>query len=136
MLEFAIGIIRVQQDDFPAARAAFERALMENLPFHWAHVRLAGSALGLHDTASALRDLDEAIQLEGSSCMRLATIRSVRARSGPSPYSVRHLGIRRERSGVPPGRGTSATHRTDPQLRRRRHTPGSIETVSDTTLRS
>ncbi|HEY6109192.1 MAG TPA: tetratricopeptide repeat protein [Gemmatimonadales bacterium] len=66
MFEFAIGIIRVQQDDFPAARAAFERALTENLGFYWAHVRLAGSALGLHDTTSALRELDEAIQLEGS----------------------------------------------------------------------
>lgn len=66
MFEFAIGVIRVQQDDFPAARAAFERALTENLGFYWAHVRLAGSALALHDTASALRELDAAIQLEGS----------------------------------------------------------------------
>lgn len=66
MFEFAIGIVRVQQDDFPAARASFERALTENLGFYWAHVRLAGSAIALHDTTTALRELDAAVQLEGN----------------------------------------------------------------------
>ena len=65
MFEFAIGISRVQQDDFPAARAAFERALTENLGFYWAHVRLAGSALALQDTAAAIAELAEAVQIEG-----------------------------------------------------------------------
>lgn len=65
MFEFAIGITRVQQDDFPAARAAFERALTENLGFYWAHVRLAGSALALQDTAAAIAELGEAVQIEG-----------------------------------------------------------------------
>jgi tetratricopeptide (TPR) repeat protein len=65
MFDFAIGIARVQQDDFPAARAAFERALTQNLAFYWAHTRLAGSALQLHDTATALAELDMATQLEG-----------------------------------------------------------------------
>jgi tetratricopeptide (TPR) repeat protein len=65
MYEFAIGISRVQQDDFPAAKAAFERALTENLGFYWAHVRLAGSAIALHDTAAALAELGEAVEIEG-----------------------------------------------------------------------
>lgn len=65
MFEFAIGITRVQQDDFPAARAAFERALTENLGFYWAHVRLAGSAIALLDTTLALSELEEAVQIEG-----------------------------------------------------------------------
>jgi len=65
MFDFAIGIARVQQDDFPAARAAFERALAQNLAFYWAHARLAGSALALHDTATALAELDMAVQIEG-----------------------------------------------------------------------
>jgi len=64
MFDFAIGIARVQQDDFPSARAAFERALTANLAFYWAHTRLAGSALALHDTATALAELEMAIQLE------------------------------------------------------------------------
>jgi len=54
MFDFAIGIARV-----------FERALTQNLAFYWAHTRLAGSALALHDTATALAELDMAIQLEG-----------------------------------------------------------------------
>src|SRR5256886_13056903 len=65
MFEYAIGIARVQQDDFPAARAAFQRALTENLAFYWAHVRLAGSAVALRDTSTALTELDMAVQLEG-----------------------------------------------------------------------
>jgi tetratricopeptide (TPR) repeat protein len=65
MYEFAIGIARVQQDDFPAAKAAFERALTENLGFYWAHVRLAGAALALRDTAAAITELGEAVQIEG-----------------------------------------------------------------------
>jgi tetratricopeptide (TPR) repeat protein len=65
MYEFAIGIVRVQQDDFPAAKAAFERALTENLGFYWAHVRLAGAAIALHDTSAAIAELGEAVQIEG-----------------------------------------------------------------------
>jgi hypothetical protein len=64
MLDFAIGVARVQQDSFRAARAAFERALTENLGFYWAHTRLAGSALALHDTAAAIAELETATQLE------------------------------------------------------------------------
>ncbi len=65
MFEYAVGIVRVQQDDFPAARAAFERALTANLGFYWAHARLAGAALTLGDTGTALSELDMAVQLEG-----------------------------------------------------------------------
>ncbi len=65
MYEFAIGITRVQQDDFPAAKAAFERALIENLGFYWAHVRLAGAAVALHDTAEAISELAVAVEIEG-----------------------------------------------------------------------
>ncbi len=64
MFEYAIGIARVQQDDFPAARLAFQRALTENLGFYWAHARLAGSSLVLGDTASALTELQMAVELE------------------------------------------------------------------------
>lgn len=65
MFEYAIGIARVQQDDFPAARAAFQSALTENLAFYWAHARLAGAALALRDTGTALTELEMAVQIEG-----------------------------------------------------------------------
>jgi tetratricopeptide (TPR) repeat protein len=64
MFDYAIGIARVQQDDFPAARVAFGRALTENLGFYWAHARLAGTALALADTAAALAELALAVDLE------------------------------------------------------------------------
>jgi tetratricopeptide (TPR) repeat protein len=64
MFDYAIGIARVQQDDFPAARVAFGRALTENLGFYWAHARLAGTALALADTATALAELALAVDLE------------------------------------------------------------------------
>src|SRR5712692_2266295 len=61
MFEYGIGIARVQQDDFPAARVAFQRTLAENLGFYWAHVRLAGAALALADTAAGLAELALAV---------------------------------------------------------------------------
>lgn len=64
MFEYGIGIARVQQDDFPAARAAFQRALTENLGLYWAHARLAGAALALGDTATALTELQVAVDVE------------------------------------------------------------------------
>ncbi len=64
MFEYAIGIVRVNQGDFPAAREAFGRALTENLAFYWAHARLAGVDLALHDTAAALTELGLAVEIE------------------------------------------------------------------------
>ncbi|HEV2749793.1 MAG TPA: tetratricopeptide repeat protein [Gemmatimonadales bacterium] len=65
MFEYAIGIARVQQGDFAAARAAYERALTENLAFYWVHARLAGAALALGDTAAALTELQTAVEING-----------------------------------------------------------------------
>lgn len=65
MFEYAIGIARVQQGDFAAARAAYERALTENLAFYWVHARLAGAALALGDTAAALTELRTAVEING-----------------------------------------------------------------------
>src|SRR5260370_28778776 len=64
MFEYGIGIGRVQQDDFPAARVAFQRTLAENLGFYWAHVRLAGAALALADTAAGLAARALAVDVE------------------------------------------------------------------------
>src|SRR3989442_14945342 len=64
MFEYAIGIVRVNQGDFPSARDAFGRALTENLAFYWAHARLAGVDLALHDTAAALTELGLAVEIE------------------------------------------------------------------------
>jgi tetratricopeptide (TPR) repeat protein len=91
MYEFAIGIARVQQDDFPAAKAAFERALTENLGFYWAHVRLAGAALALHDTAAAITELGEAVQIEGRDPVLRMYYGAVLQESGKFDESVSQL---------------------------------------------
>ena len=64
MLDYAIGILRVNQDDFALAREEFGLALRENLGFSWAHVRLAGVDLSLGDTATSLSELDMAVHIE------------------------------------------------------------------------
>src|SRR5213075_578094 len=91
MFDFAIGIARVQEDDFPAARAAFERALTQNLTFYWAHTRLAGSALALHDTATALTELDMATELEGRDPVLLLYRGVVRQAAGRLPEADQDL---------------------------------------------
>jgi tetratricopeptide (TPR) repeat protein len=63
MFEYAIGMAQVQTGNYAAGRAAFARALVENLGFYMAHARLAGVALEEHDTATALSELDLATQV-------------------------------------------------------------------------
>lgn len=65
MLEYAIGIARVQQGNFAASRVAYERALTEDLSFYWAHARLAGAELAVGDTAGAISELQTAIEISG-----------------------------------------------------------------------
>ena len=63
MFEYAIGMAEVQRQDYAAGRAAFARALVENLGFYMAHARLAGVAFGQHDTATAVAELDFAVEV-------------------------------------------------------------------------
>jgi tetratricopeptide repeat protein len=63
MYEYSIGMIHIQRQDLAAARDAFGRALAEDLSFYMAHARLAEVAFALGDTASALTELDLAVQL-------------------------------------------------------------------------
>ena len=58
---YAIGILHARQDRPPEARAAFLRALAENLGFYMAHVRLAGVSLTERDTATALNAMETAL---------------------------------------------------------------------------
>ena len=58
---YAQGMAYIQLDDTAAARAAYERSLVEDLGFHMASVRLAGRALTTADTAAALSHLAHAV---------------------------------------------------------------------------
>ena len=61
---YAIGTLRARQNDVAAARDAYQQALAENLGFYMVHARLAGIALTLSDTASALSSMETALLIE------------------------------------------------------------------------
>jgi Tfp pilus assembly protein PilF len=58
---YAQGMAYTQRDDTAAARAAYERALVEDLGFHMASIRLAGRALSSGDTTTALNHMAHAV---------------------------------------------------------------------------
>lgn len=60
-LYYAIGMLHATKKRFTEARAAFERALLENLGFYMAHVRLSGVVMMLNDTTTALNELETAM---------------------------------------------------------------------------
>ena len=63
LAEFCIGRVREIQDQRDSARAAYGRALTENLAFYPAHVALARVALAAGDTGTALKEYELAVQL-------------------------------------------------------------------------
>lgn len=55
--EYSLGWVLARQGNLVAAGEAYQRALVENLGFHPAHLRLAMIALGAGDTLMALTEL-------------------------------------------------------------------------------
>jgi tetratricopeptide (TPR) repeat protein len=66
MVEYGIGLLALVRGDNAAARAAFERALQENLGFVPAHVRLGDLALARRDLAAAAGEYAQAVDLAPS----------------------------------------------------------------------
>lgn len=64
--EQSIGMIEEQLGKPDAAREAYGRALSEDLSYYPAHQRLAELALAKGDTATALSEMEVAVQLEGN----------------------------------------------------------------------
>ncbi|HEX4627990.1 MAG TPA: tetratricopeptide repeat protein, partial [Gemmatimonadales bacterium] len=65
LLEQCIGLTYETKGQFEPAREAYGRALQEDLSYYPAHVRLGAVALAAGDTASALSEMDLAVQLKG-----------------------------------------------------------------------
>lgn len=63
MIEYGVGMLALVQGDNAGARAAFERALQENLGFVPAHVRLGDLALARRDSAAAAGEYAQAVEL-------------------------------------------------------------------------
>jgi len=65
LFEHTIATLLEQQDDIAGAREAYGRALQEDLSFYPSHLRLGMLALGAKDTATAVSELDLAVQIAG-----------------------------------------------------------------------
>jgi Tfp pilus assembly protein PilF len=62
---YAIGLLQAEQKHMAEARRAYEQALIENLGFYMAHMRLAAAAAQLRDTTDALSELQTALLIRG-----------------------------------------------------------------------
>jgi tetratricopeptide (TPR) repeat protein len=62
-MEYCVGFLFELSRQPDSARAAYERALLDDLKFHPAHRQLARVRLALHDTAAALAEFHEAAAL-------------------------------------------------------------------------
>jgi len=65
LFEHTIGTMLEQKDDVAGAREAYGKALQEDLSFYPAHQRLGMLALSTGDTATAVSELDLAVQIAG-----------------------------------------------------------------------
>lgn len=65
MTEYMIGLLQARQGRVAEAREAYGRALLEDLSFYMAHVRLADASLALDDTAAALTEYALAVEAGG-----------------------------------------------------------------------
>ena len=65
LFEHSIGLVHERLGNAAAAREAFGRALQEDLSYFPAHVQLGYLALEAKDTATALSEMDLAVQIRG-----------------------------------------------------------------------
>jgi tetratricopeptide (TPR) repeat protein len=91
LYEHSTGIILEQQGRPDQAREAYGRALQEDLSYYPAHVALATLAFASADTATALAELDLAVQIRGDDAgVRYAYAQAL-ALSGRFPEAEEHL---------------------------------------------
>lgn len=76
-LYYTIGVLQAGQRRYAEARAAYERALLENLGFYMAHVRLSAAAMLMHDTTTALNELETATLIRNDDPVALVYYGSV-----------------------------------------------------------
>ena len=91
VLEHSIGLSYEAKGDLEAAREAYGRALQEDLSYYPAHVRLGRIALTAGDTATALSELDLAVQLKGDDPWVQAHYGATLAQAGRLGDAVEHL---------------------------------------------
>lgn len=65
LIEYALGLLQLARGDRAAGRAAFQRALIENLAFYPAPAALGEMALASGDAKAALDEYGQAVELAG-----------------------------------------------------------------------
>lgn len=90
-LYYAIGTLRGGQKRYAEARDAYQSALVENLGFYMAHVRLSAVALFLHDTTTALNELETATLIRSDDPVPLTFRGSILGESGRFVEAERDL---------------------------------------------
>ena len=91
LFEHAIGVIQEARPDIGAARAAYGRALEENLGYYPAHIRLGLLALAAGDTATAMQELDLAVQVAPDEPMVRLRYAALLAQQGRLEDAITHL---------------------------------------------
>lgn len=90
--EYELGRIHERRGDRAAARDAYQRALVEDLSFHPAHFRLAYVAILAADTATAVSELERAIEIQGddySARLFFGMVRAARGEYEPATEQLR-----------------------------------------------
>ena len=91
MLYYAIGVLRGGEGRYAEARSAYESVLAENLGFYMAHFRLAAAAQLLHDTTTALTELETATIIRADDPMVLTLHGAYLEKAGRLPEAERQL---------------------------------------------
>jgi tetratricopeptide (TPR) repeat protein len=91
MFEYSLGVLNVIRRDYPAAKAAYGRALEEDLTFYMAHAAIAGLALTQGDTAQAISEYEDALAVNPSDAVVQHDVGVVLMSSGRAADAVDHL---------------------------------------------
>jgi len=89
--EYERGRIRERQNDGAGARQAYEAALVEDISFYPAHIRLGYVAARAGDTATAITELERALQIRDddfSARLYLGLLQSARGAYGPAAQEL------------------------------------------------
>ena len=91
MFEYSLGVLNVVRKDYPAAKAAYGRALEEDLTFYMAHAAIGGLALSQGDTTQAISAFEDALTVNPADPVVQHDLGVVLMSSGRAADAVEHL---------------------------------------------
>lgn len=97
MLEHSLGVVLERAGDLTGAREAYGRALVEDLAFHPAHVKLGGLLAAAGDTAGARKEYELALDVAPEAVVPRMLLADHYHRGGDHAAALRTLEPLRER---------------------------------------